>query len=116
MSVFDQRGQNVNYQYNASGNINFGTVDNREDLVRELENLKSEVLIARDINTISSDIVTDLQYQLQKAVDQAQKSEPDKNTILKHLSESKNLIKGVVDVGGLVTGIMKAMELVENLF
>jgi hypothetical protein len=32
MSVFDQRGQHVNYQYNACGDINFGQVQNRAHL------------------------------------------------------------------------------------
>lgn len=116
MSVFDQRGQNVTYQYNAAGNINFGAVQNRADLVSELEKLKAEILKARDAQIIDAEIVTDVQYQIQKAVDQAQKPEPNKNAILEHLSKAKDFIKGVVEAGGIVTGIMKATELVQHLF
>jgi hypothetical protein len=116
MSVFDQRGQKVSYQYNAAGNINFGTVENRTDLIGELEKLKSEVSKARDSEVVNTETGTDIQYQIQKAVDQAQKPEANKSVILEHLGKAKDLIKGVVDAGGLVTGIMKAMELVQNLF
>jgi hypothetical protein len=42
MAIFDQRGQRVKWQYNAAGNINFGTVQNRNDLVCELQELKLE--------------------------------------------------------------------------
>ena len=34
MAIFDQRGQQVTYQYNAAGDINFGAVQNRMDLRR----------------------------------------------------------------------------------
>ena len=116
MSVFDQRGQKVTYQYNAAGNINFGNVKNRVDLVEELEKLKVEISKAKDAKAIDAETVTDVQYQLQKAVDQAQKPEPNKNAILEHLDKAKDFIKGVADLGGLVTGIIKAMELAQNLF
>ena len=116
MSVFDQRGQKVTYQYNAAGNINFTDVTNRADLIGELEKLKVEISKAGEAKVIDAEIVTDVQYQIQKVVDQAQKPEPNKNVILEHLGKAKDFIKGVVDVGGLVTGIMKAMELAQNLF
>lgn len=116
MSVFDQRGQKVTYQYNAAGNINFGAVENRADFIGELEKIKAEISKARDAEVIDAEAVTDAQYQIQKAVDQAQKPEPNRNAILEHLGKAKGFIKGVVDVGGLVTGITKAIELAQNLF
>ena len=42
MAIFDQRGQRVTYQYNAAGDINFGAVQNRMDLVGELGKLQRE--------------------------------------------------------------------------
>ena len=81
-----------------------------------MEKLKAEISKARDSEVIDPEIGTDIQYQIQKAVDQAQKPEANKNTILEHLGKAKDLIKGLVDLGGLATGIMKAMELVQNKF
>lgn len=117
MTGFDQRNQNVTYQYNynAAGNINFGSVENCVDLAGELEKLKAEISKARDSNVIDAEIATGVQYQIQKAIDQLQKSEPNKNSILNYLSKAKGFVKGIVDTGGIVTGIMKATELVQNL-
>jgi hypothetical protein len=116
MSVFDQRGQKVTYQYNAAGNINFGNVQNRADLIGELEKLKDEVSKAGEAEIIDAEIVTDTQYQIQKAVEQAKKAEPSKKSILEHLGKAKEFVKGVVEAGGIVTGIVKAIELVQHLF
>lgn len=116
MSVFDQRGQKVTYQYNAAGNINFGNVQNRVDLIGELEKLRDEISKAGETEVIDAEIVTDAQYQIQKAVDQAKKSEPSKKSILEHLDKAKEFVKGVVEAGGIVTGIVKAIELVRQLF
>jgi hypothetical protein len=114
--IFDQRRQRVNCQYNASGNINFGAVENRVNLIGELEKLKEEVVLAGNSSVDYSEIVTDTQYQIQKALDQARKPEPTKSVILDHLSRAKGFAKGLVEAGGLVTGIMKAIELVQKLF
>ncbi|MEG4233566.1 hypothetical protein QUA40_15830 [Microcoleus sp. Pol11C3] len=116
MSAFDQRGQKVNYQYNAAGDINFATVQNQADLVNELEKLKFEITKAGDAQVIDAEIVTDVQYQIQKAVDQSKKPEPNKNAILEHLIQAKEFIKNLAEAGGIVTGIMKAIELVQQLF
>ncbi|AKV66836.1 MULTISPECIES: hypothetical protein [Microcystis] len=116
MPVFDQRGQKVTYQYNAAGDINFGNVQNRADLISELEKLKDEISKAGEAEVIDAEIVTDAQYQIQKAIDQAKKSEPSRKSILDHLGEAKEFMKGVVEAGGIVTGIVKAIELVQQLF
>ena len=47
MAIFDQRGQQVTYQYNAAGDINFGAVQNRMDLVGELGKLQREMTQAK---------------------------------------------------------------------
>ncbi len=116
MSTFDQRGQTVNYQYNSAGNINFGNVQNRTDIISELEKLKDEISKAGDAQVIDAEIVTDVQYQIQKAVDQAKKTEPSKSSILDHLGKAKDFLKSVIEAGGIVTGIIKSIELVQQLF
>jgi hypothetical protein len=116
MSVFDQRSQKVNYQYNAAGDINFAKVQNQADLVNELEKLNSEIKKAGDAQVIDAEIVTDAQYQIQKAVDQSKKPAPNKNAIVEHLIQAKDFLINIVEAGGIVTAIVKAIELVQQLF
>jgi hypothetical protein len=116
MAIFDQRGQRVTYQYNAAGNINFGAVQNQADLVGELEKLQQELAIAIQADVFDEEVSTDADYHLTKAVQQAKKPEPEKKTILDHLSSVKTLIEGVSAAGGLITALTKAMELVRTLF
>jgi hypothetical protein len=116
MSTFDQRGQQVQYQYNAAGNINFGAIQDRTGLVQEMEKLKDELLKAAGTQIIDAEVVTDSEYQLTKAIQQAKKPEPDKAKILEHLNGAKTLIESVAAASGLVTGFLHAAELVQKFF
>lgn len=116
MSVFDQRGQKVTYQYNAAGNINFGAVQNKVDLVAELEKLQAEMAAAIQTGVFDEETATDAEYHLKKAVQQAKKPEPEKKNVLQHLQEAKALIEGVTAATGLVAALVKAAELVQKLF
>ena len=49
MAQFDQRGQQVTNQYNAGRDMNFGAVQNRVDLVTELEHLKGQFAQAKEV-------------------------------------------------------------------
>lgn len=115
-TTFDQRGQTVTYQYNAAGDINFGAVQNRMDLVGELEKLRSELTKAVDAEAIDGEIVSDARYQIEKAVIQAKKPEPDKKTIIDRLNDAKALLQGVTAAAGMVEALMKATELAQKLF
>jgi hypothetical protein len=46
MTSFDQRGQKVIYQFNAKGDINFGSIQNKAEFVTEMRKLISEVQLA----------------------------------------------------------------------
>lgn len=116
MSVFDQRGQSVQYQYNAAGNINFGEVQNKAQLITELEKLKAELTKASDEQVLDAEIVTDAQYQITKAVQQAQKPEADKDKIVDHLVAAKTAIEGVAAAGGMVTALIQAAQLAQKFF
>jgi hypothetical protein len=116
MSVFDQRGQHVNYQYNINNSINLDTVRSKEDLVVELQKIKTEIALAGDSNAIESEAVTEAQYQLQKAIDQSTKPVPDKKAVIEYLSTAKDVVKGFVAASGLVTGIAKAIDIIQSLF
>ena len=85
MAPFNQRGQCVNCQYNAAGAIKFGAVQSRADMVRELEKLKAEVTKAAEAQVIEAEVATDVEYRHTKAVQQAQKLDLDKPTLVTHL-------------------------------
>ena len=116
MSVFDQRGQNVNTQHNALGDINFNSVQNSSDFVTELRTLKDEFSKVAQEEAIDAEIVTDTEYQLTKAIQQAEKLEPNKESILTHLENAKKLVDSVdtaIKVGGWLTA---AIELAHKIF
>lgn len=116
MAVFDQRGQHVTYQYNAAGNIDIDSVQNRIELISELEKLKAELSRAASTHVIDAEVVTDADYQISEAIQQAKKPDPDKKTITDHLKEAKALIEGVTAAGGLVTALAQATEMIQKLF
>ena len=115
MAGFDQRGQHVNYQYNADGNINFGAVQSNIELVNELEKLKGELSKAATAHAIAEDVRIDTDYQLTKAIQQAKQPTPNKKSILNHLSDAKALIEGISAAGGMVTALIQASQLVMRL-
>ena len=114
MAIFDQRGQQVTYQYNVAGDINFGAVQNRMDVVGELEKLQRELITAVQAGLFDEETATDAPYRLTKAVQEAKKPTPDKRMLLDHLNGAKTLVEGVAAAGGLVTALTKAAELVRQ--
>jgi hypothetical protein len=81
MSIFDMRGQRVTYQYNAAGDINFGAVQNRSDLISELEKLKLEFDRAARQNVFSEETAIEAGSKLELAVVESKKPQPDKQTL-----------------------------------
>jgi hypothetical protein len=115
MATFDQRGQSVNYQYNAAENINLDSVQNKMQLVEEIEKLKSELFKASDAQAIDAEVFTDADYQVDKAIQLAKKSEPDKKSIVDRLKKARTILEDVATVGGLVTAINKLIQLVSGI-
>lgn len=116
MTIFDQRGQHVNYQYNAAGDINFGSVHNRVEVIEELEKLQNELSTAIQVGSLDEDAATDAEYHMKKAVQQAKKDNPDKKRIIDHLGNVKALIGGITMLAGLVKGISEAIQAVQTFF
>jgi len=116
MSTFDQRGQRANYQYNAAGDINIGSVQNQIQLTEQLEKLKSELSKAAEAQVIDAEVYTDADYQMTKAIQQAKKPEPDKKSIVEYLNSAKSLLEGVSALGGLVEGISQVIQLIMSIF
>jgi hypothetical protein len=116
MTVFDQRGQHVTYQYNAAGDIDFGAVQNRMDVVAQMEKLRAEFERAHQAGVLDDDTVVDAEYQVKKAITEAKKPEPDKKSVLERLEEAKALIAGVAGAASLVTALVEAADKVRQFF
>ena len=116
MPVFDQRYQQVNYQYNVNGMINFDNVQSRVDVVGELKKLQSEVAKATESGALDGEVSTDIKAKIEKAIIQAQKPEPNKKTIMDYLKEARSLLTDIVVVAGLAEGISEAIEIVRKFF
>ena len=116
MANFDMRGQRVTNQYNAGRDMNFGAVQTTEDLITAFEQLNEQFTQAKNAGVLSEETATDAQYQITKATQQAKKSDPDKKTILDHLTTAKTLIEGVTAASGLVTALAAAIQIVQKLF
>lgn len=116
MTVFDQRGQNVVYQYNAAGSINFGVVQNKVDVQQELEKLKDETDNAVRSGALDEEIAIDVRSCVEKAIIQVKKEEPDKSTIIKNLKEAKKIIADIATVAGFALGLTEAIKMIQRLF
>ena len=115
MSFFDQRNQNVEYQYNAARDINFETVTNNEELSRELGKLLKEIQIASEKKVIENEIARDIEIKLQETIQQSKKPKPNKESMLKNLRGVIEMLKGIAEVAGLVKALIEAAELIDKL-
>ncbi len=116
MANFDMRGQRVTNQYNAGRDMNVGAVQTPEDLMTVLEQLNEQFTQAKEAGVLSEETAIDAQYQVTKAAQQAKKPDPDKKTMLDHLTRAKTLIEGVTAASGLVTTLAAAIQVVQKLF
>lgn len=116
MASFDQRGQNVTYQFNAKGNINFGNIQNKPEFVAELRKLISEVHLASKSGDMQEETAVDVQAHLQKAIIQAEKEKPDQKTLIDHINGAKTIIESLSSASGLVSALIQAASLARSLF
>ena len=116
MPIFDQRGQQVTYQYNAAGDINIGAVQDRTELVGELRKLGREVDQAAGGGVLEQTVATEARDQLDKAVQQAEKPTPNKNVLVGYLTTAQELVKEATAATGLVAGLVQAIDKVRVLF
>jgi hypothetical protein len=116
MATFDQRGQQVTYQYNAAGNIDVGAIRSQGELVGELAKLHREVDAAVASGALGKGVATDARYQLEKATQQVEKPAPDRHALLRHLSDLKGIVSGVTSLAGLAKDVSGLIEKVRVLF
>ena len=115
MAIFNQEGQQVFYQYNAAGNINFGNVNNNITLAYELKKILTEIKNATKSGILDKEISIGVETKMKKAIVQAEKPNPDKKILLEHIDGAKSLIEGIVSAVGLVSGLAQAAEVVRKI-
>jgi len=130
MTQFEPLPNQVGIQSNSGGDItigdstiniagrdlNFGTVQNKQELISQLEQLKKAFTEAGETQIISEETAIDAEAEIRKAIGQAKKPTPNKKSILDYLTSAKSLIEGIAGAGGLVTSIAGAIEAVHKLF
>ncbi|HLM62085.1 MAG TPA: hypothetical protein VK308_14865, partial [Pyrinomonadaceae bacterium] len=102
--------------YNAAGDINFNNVQNSVDFFVELKKLKAELARVAEEEAIDAEIVTDADYQLTKAIQQAEKEQPNKTTIIEHLNNAKGYLDGVATLAKVATAVAGAIAAASALF
>ncbi len=112
MATFNQQGQAVQNQYNAEI-INFGQATTPDTYLRELKALQVEIEKAIKGKALESKQALDAEYHLKEAVAQAENPDPDKKSLIEHLSSAKELVS---NVGGLATALTGAITAVGALF
>ena len=116
MAQFDMRGQRVTNQYNAGRDMNFGAIQTPVDLIAALEQLNGQITQEQEVGVLSEETTTDTQYQVTKAIQQVRSPDPDKKTIVDHLTTAKALLENITAASGLVTALVGAVEVVQKLF
>jgi len=118
MAKFDQRNQKVVNQVNAEsiGVVNFGAVQNKAELVAELQKLLSEINKATQAGVIKGEVSVDVESHIKKAVIEVEKPEPKKKSILEHIEGAKSLLDGITSATGLVTALIQAAKIAGSLF
>lgn len=112
MATFNQQGQSVETQYNAE-NINFGAVKNVDDFLHQLKQLQAEFSDAIEKKLVTDDKAIDAEFLIKKAIQQAEKSKPAKNTLVEYLSSAKDL---VTNASGLAVALSAAITTAGSLF
>lgn len=122
VATFDQREQQVQNQNNAvhdiniKGDINIGTIQNTNDFIRELQKVKSELSKAGDAQIIDAEILTDADYEIATAIQEAKKATPNKNFVLKAIENAKNLLSKSAGAVELVTALINLIAAGITLF
>ncbi|MEO6892834.1 MAG: hypothetical protein ABI324_27950 [Ktedonobacteraceae bacterium] len=130
MAQYDPLPNQIGIQSNSGGDItigdstitiagrdlNFGGVQNKQELISQLEQLKEAFAKAGEAQIMSEETAIDAEAEVKKAIGQAKKPTPDKKSVVNYLTAAKSLIEGIAGAGGLVTSIVGAIEAVQKLF
>lgn len=113
-TIFDQKGQQVNNQYNAAGDININ-VNNKDDLINELGNIRSELERVKNTQNLSPDLAVEVEFNILQAKKEAQKTKPKQSVFVEHIKKAKELLSDVAAVAGIVSALSKIIEAAQTV-
>lgn len=113
-TIFDQRGQQVNNQYNAAGNISIN-VDSKDDLINELEKIRSEIERVKNTQSLSRDVAVEVEYNILQANKEVQKPKPNTGAFVEYIKKAKELLSDVAAVAGVVSALSKIIEVAQQV-
>ena len=118
MANFDQRGQSVINQVNAESVdvINFGLVQNKKEFIDELRKFLAELNKETHASLVNKTVLVDVETNVKKAIDEAEKTKPKKESIVKYIEDAKSLLDSVASATGLVTTLIQAAKIVGGFF
>ena len=114
-TIFDQRFQDVVNQINVVGDYIAGA-QSKVDVIKELEKLPALLNQAAEQGLLDAEKAVDVESEIKKAIILAKKPQPEKKGILERLKGAKTLIEGVSAAGGLISALVKAVEVVQKFF
>lgn len=112
MATFNQQGQTVGTQNNAD-TISIGQAQNKSEFLVELKELQNALEKAIDDKLITGENAIDAEMHVKKAALQANESQPDKKTLISHLTSAKEL---VTSADKITVGLSSIIDKVGGLF
>jgi len=118
MAKFDFSKAKIKNQVVAEtiGVVNFGTAQNKDELVIELRNLISEINKATQEGIVIKDVSDEVKKYIKKAIAEAEKPEPKKKAVIENIEGAKSLLDGVTSASNLVSALMTAAKIAGSLF
>jgi hypothetical protein len=112
-TIFDQRGQQVQNQYNAAGNVNIGIVPEKNHLIKELQALREKI---KELENVDNDTTLEAEYHVIQATKEVKKDEPATNTFFDHMNKAKVLLENIVTGVGITDAVIRVIELAKQVF
>jgi hypothetical protein len=111
MATFDQRDQHVYSQNNAARDIYIETnsinkVQDIGEFIHELQKLKSQLSKAGEDKIIDAELVTDVDYELASAIQEAKKPDANKDSVLTPMKRAENLLGKASGTTEFITAII----------
>lgn len=118
MAKFDFSKAKIENQVVAEtiGVVNFGKVQNRDELATELRNLISEINKATQEGIVIKDVSDEVKAYIKKAIAETEKSKPQKSVVIENIEGAKTLLDGVTSASKLVSALMTAAKIAGSLF
>lgn len=114
-TIFDQRNQRVDYQFNSSGNISIENINNISDALNQIEYLKNEIQKAEKQKIIPRTKAIEAEYHLEQAIKEGRSNKPNRKKIIEFLEKSSSIIKDVAALASMTVNIIRLIEIVNNI-